>query len=270
MENFDYYQELGVSIQATAPEIKEAYRKLAFEFHPDRNEKKPDSAEKMKRINEAYAVLSNAEKRREYDTMRQQFGASATGHFRSSYSQQDIFKGSDVQQMFEEVARAFGLRGVDEIFKDFYGPGYRTFSVKRPGFTFSGFMFSGKGGAAGEKPKGGLLGRIPRMLLGGLFGSKLPQDGADYSDTIHVPEDMAREGGPYAYLHRRLKKKLIVKIPPGTRDTQRIRLGGMGEPGKHGGKSGDLYLEVRIKKSLGRKMKEMFRGGRWGLARKGR
>ncbi len=265
MENMDYYQELGVSTQATAKEIKEAYRKLAFEFHPDRNDKNPDAAEKMKRINEAYAVLSNTEKRQEYDNMRQQFGAGAAGRFRSSHSQQDIFQGSDVQQIFEEVARAFGLRGGDEIFKDFYGAGYRNFSVKRPGFMFSGFMFSGK-----ADPKESLFKRIPKMLLGGLFGAKLPQDGADYSDTILVPEELARDGGPYAYRHRKLKKKLVVKIPAGTRDTQRIRLGGMGEPGKHGGRPGDLYLQVRIKKSLGRKLKETFKGGRWGLVRKGR
>lgn len=266
MENTDYYKELGVSPEADAQQIKEAYRKLAFEFHPDRNKKNPESVDRMKSVNEAYAVLSNADKRRDYDTMRQQFGASAAGHFRSSYSQQDIFQGSDVQQIFEEVARAFGLRGVDEIFKDVYGPGYRNFSVRRPGFSFSGAMFSGKGqGNAGEKPKGGLL----RMLLGGLFAAKVPRDGADYSDTIAVPEEVARQGGPHAYFHRRLKKKLMVKIPPGTRDTQRIRLGRMGEPGKHGGRPGDLYLQVRIKRSMGGKLKDIFKGGRWGLGRKG-
>ncbi len=171
MENIDYYSVLGVDNKATAKQIKEAYRTLAFEYHPDRNKENPESVEKMKQINEAYAVLSNDKKRREYDAMRLQFGASAAGRFRQNYTEQDIFKGSDVQQVFEEVAKAFGLRGVDEIFKDFYGPGYRSFSVKRSGFLFSGFMFTGGPGKGRMSlPFGNTLGKLPRMMMKQLFG----------------------------------------------------------------------------------------------------
>ena len=121
MAQQDYYRMLGVDRSADSKKIKEAYRELAFKYHPDRNEKNPDSAEMMKQINEAYAVLSNVEKRRTYDSMRNRFGENAYGQFRNTYTEQDIFNGSDVHQIFEEMARSFGLRGVDGIFKDFYG-----------------------------------------------------------------------------------------------------------------------------------------------------
>ena len=117
MSQHDYYQILGINQNASAKQVKDAYRKLAFQYHPDRNEKNPEAAEKMKSVNEAYAVLSDAAKRRKYDTLRQQFGSSAYSQFRQNYSEQDIFSGSDINQVLEQMARAFGLRGFDEIFK---------------------------------------------------------------------------------------------------------------------------------------------------------
>ena len=78
MSQNDYYQILGVDQKANAKQIKNAYRKLAFQYHPDRNDKNPAAAEKMKSVNEAYAVLSNADKRREYDTLQQQVDAAVT------------------------------------------------------------------------------------------------------------------------------------------------------------------------------------------------
>ena len=144
MQQKDYYEILGVPANASSKNIKEAYRTLAFEYHPDRNKDNAVAAEKMKRINEAYAVLSNQKKRSEYDTLKEQFGSSATGHYRQSHSQQDIFRGSDVHQIFEEMARSFGFRGVDDIFKDFYGPGYRSFEFKQyrgNGWRGGGILF---------------------------------------------------------------------------------------------------------------------------------
>ena len=89
MSQNDYYQILEIDLKASPKKIKDAYRKLAFKYHPDRNSKNPEAAEKMKRINEAYAVLSDAAKRREYDAMRHQFGSSAYSQFRQNYSEQD-------------------------------------------------------------------------------------------------------------------------------------------------------------------------------------
>ena len=91
----DYYRILGVDHDADAKAIKVAYRELAFKYHPDRNETNPDSADMMKQINEAYAVLSNPEKRQAYDSMRNRFGDNAYGQFRNAYTEQDIFNGSD-------------------------------------------------------------------------------------------------------------------------------------------------------------------------------
>jgi len=254
MSQNDYYQILGVDQKASAKQIKDAYRKLAFQYHPDRNNKDPEAAEKMKSVNEAYAVLSDATKRREYDALRQQFGSSAYNRFRQNYSEQDIFSGSDINQILEQMARAFGLRGFDEIFKEFYGQGYRTYEFRKPGFFAKGYFFTGPRhtGKAGHSatPLQGGFGKLTRFLLKQFSGIEFPEDGADIHDTIWLNPELARQGGPYAYHLRQKDKKLVVKIPPGTKPNQRIRLTGMGEDGKGGGQAGNLYLKIRIRKPL--------------------
>ena len=172
MNQQDYYQILGVQPDAGAGEIKESYRRLALKYHPDRNGENPDAAEKMKAVNEAYAVLSDASKRREYDAMRGQFGSSAYNHFRKNYSDQDIFKDSDINQILEEMARSFGLRGFDAIFKDFYGQGYQSFEFQGSGASGKGFFFFGNSGPgqADQKfaPKSGpsgMLGKVTQFLI---------------------------------------------------------------------------------------------------------
>ena len=262
MSQTDYYQILGVDRNADAKKIKDAYRQLAFKYHPDRNETNPDSAEMMKRVNEAYAVLSNAEKRREYDTMRSRFGDRAYGEFRSAYSERDIFNGSDVHQIFEEMARSFGLRGVDSIFSDFYGPGYRRFEFKGQGLQGRGFIYRGGFGKrrgkamAGDVPRH--VGRFASRLLEKITGVGLPQPGDDLHDTIRLTPELARSGGPFAYFHRQNGKKLVVNLPAGTREGQQIRLSGMGKSGKHGGQTGDLYLKVKYRKPLLAKAKDFI------------
>jgi DnaJ-class molecular chaperone len=266
MEQIDYYKTLGVREDADSKQIKTAYRKLAFKYHPDRNKENPGAAENMKRVNEAYAVLSSPEKRREYDALRQRFGSSAHTRFRQNYSDQDIFSGSDIHQIFEEMSRAFGLRGFEDIFRNVYfksgrGKGRRNFEYKGPGFHAKGFFFSGTFGPSDlnrmQLPLKGAIGILTRYLfkqIGGGYG--LPQDGGDSQDTIGLTPSQARQGGPYAYFHRKKSKKLVVRIPPGVRDGQQIRLSAMGEEGKAGGKPGDLYLKVRIKTPLLDKVKD--------------
>jgi len=262
MSQQDYYQILGVEQDAEAKKIKEAYRELAFKYHPDRNEKNPDSAEMMKSVNEAYAVLSNVEKRRDYDAMRNRFGDRAYGQFRSTYTEQDIFNGSDVQQIFEEMARSFGLRGVDAIFSDFYGSGYKRFAFKQHGLYGNGFIYSGGFGKRRGKAMAGsvppVMGRLARYLFRKVGGLSLPQIGEDIRDTIHLNPEFARSGGPYPYLHRRRSKKLVINIPAGTKDGQQIRLSKMGAAGKNGGPTGDLYLSVKFKKTLLERTKDFI------------
>ena len=143
MDRIDYYEILEIDKEASPQKIKESYRRLAFQYHPDRNNGDTGAVERMKAINEAYAVLSDPEKRSRYDGLRQSYGYSAYDRFRQSYSEEDIFRGSDIGQIFEEMARSFGIRGFEEVFRASYGQGYRTFEVRRPGFVGRGFVFSG-------------------------------------------------------------------------------------------------------------------------------
>jgi DnaJ-class molecular chaperone len=264
MEQKDYYQILGVEQNAAPEQIKDAYRKMAFEYHPDRNAGNPESADTMKRVNEAYAVLSNPEKRRDYDAMRQQFGSSAHHRFRQAYTEQDIFKGSDIFHVFEEMTRAFGLRDPDEIFKEFYGKGYKNFEFKQPGFYAKGSVFFGGFGKSGRQPQQipglGNLGRLSRYVFKKLTGADIQTDGADITEVIRLTPRQAVDGGPYAYHYRKKDRKLVVQIPKGIRQGQRIRLEGQGEEGKSGGKPGDLYLKVEIKKPLLEKIKDLTGG----------
>jgi len=263
MSQTDYYQILGVSTDTEPNKIKQAYRDLAFQYHPDRNRETPEVAEKMKQINEAYAVLSNAKKRREYDTLRQTFGSSARNQFRQNHTEQDIFSGSDIHRILEEMAQSFGFRGYHDIFREFYGKGYQSFEVKRPGFFMKGFVFSGTMGKRAHS-KGRLPFTKPPLLhlvqqafekLSGLT----PQDGGrDLDETIHIDTALAQKGGPYAFYHEKRSKKLVVTIPRGVRDGQKIRLSGMGKRGKGGGAPGDLYLKVHIKKPLLARIKQLI------------
>ena len=263
MDQRDYYEALGVPSDATEKQIKAAYRKLAFQYHPDRNTREPDSANRMKAINEAYAVLSNPSKRRDYDSLRQQFGSSAYNRFRSNYTESDIFRGSDINRIFEEMARAFGFRGFDDIFNEAYGEGYRTFEFKRPGFSARGFVFTGPlRRSAQNRTAPFALGKLSRYLIEKLTGVELPQDGTDVTEALHLTPQEAKEGGPYPYYYQKKSKKLVVMLPQGLREGQRIRLAGMGEEGKGGAKAGDLYLTVKIKKPLVQKLKDWLHTSR--------
>jgi DnaJ-class molecular chaperone len=268
MRSKDYYQTLGVEPTAAAAEIKNAYRDLAFKHHPDRNQGDPEAVNQMKAVNEAYAVLSNAEKRRDYDRIRTQFGDSAHRQFRQSYSDEDIFAGSDIFKIFEEMTRLHGFRHHEEVFREFYGPGYRGFQVRRPGMLFKGFVFTGggaprHGGGRRRQARPG-IGRLGRRMLEKLTGLEIPQLGQDVEAVIRLSPDEARQGGPYAYEYRRQGKKLVVKIPPAVREGQRIRLAGLGEQGRGGAPPGDLYLRVSIQKpliaSITSKLRRWFQG----------
>jgi curved DNA-binding protein CbpA len=104
----------------------------------------------------------------------------------------------------------------------------------------------------------GSIAKLTRFFLKQFSGIELPEDGADLKDTIRLSPELARQGGPYAYYLRKKDKKLVVKIPPGIKHHQQIRLAGMGEDGKSGGKAGDLYLKVRIRKPLLQRLKDFL------------
>ncbi len=113
MEAKDYYQTLGIKKDASADEIKKAYRKLAVKYHPDKNQGNKEAEEKFKEINEAYAVLSDPQKKAQYD----QFGSTG---FHQRYSQEDIFRGFDVGDIFKDMGF-----GTDDIFSRIFGGNFQ-------------------------------------------------------------------------------------------------------------------------------------------------
>ena len=268
----DYYQILEIDEDASQQQIKEAYRRLALQYHPDRNKGNPAAIEKMKGINEAYAILSEPGKRSEYDTLRQKFGSFAYQRFRENYSDEDIFRGSDINQIFDELAKMFsGFRSADQIFREFYGPVYQTFEFRRPGFFGKGFVFFGSFGRGyGQRYRGGqrrfdrmevppvfpsfpltgILNKLAKYALKKKWGIEVPEKGKNLYDVIYISPEIVQSGGKIKYFHRKKSENLMVKIPPHIAEGKQIRLKGMGERGSGGEEPGDLYLEILIRKPL--------------------
>lgn len=114
MAQKDYYEVLGVAKDASADDIKKSFRKLAVKYHPDRNQGDSTAEEKFKEINEAYAVLSDPEKRKKYDT----FGSA---DFHQQFSQEDIFRNFDFSGTFKDM----GMGGGEDIFSRLFGGAFR-------------------------------------------------------------------------------------------------------------------------------------------------
>jgi len=207
MATKDYYEMLGLHKNANDDEIKRAYRKLAMKFHPDRNPNKKDAEERFKEINEAYAVLSDKEKRKQYDT----FGAEG---FHQRFSQEDIFRGFDFDEILSGL---FGGRGRRE------------------------FRFGGRSGS----DFGDLFGR----QSGYQDMSRMPQRGEDIVYEMVISLEEAAYGGEKRISYRKDGKveEVSVKIPRGIPSGKKLRLAGKGMEGRKGGPPGDLYLQVSIK-----------------------
>src|SRR4030043_807489 len=206
MANRDYYETLGVSKNASNEEMKRAYRKLAMKYHPDRNPNKKEAEERFKEINEAYGVLSDKEKRKQYDT----FGAEG---FRQRFTQEDIFRGFD----FEEILSGlFGGRGKRE------------------------FRYGGRGGF----DFGDLFGQTAHQDMG-----RMPQKGEDILYELTISLEESAFGGEKKISYRKNGKieEVSVKIPRGISSGKKLRLSGKGTEGRNGGPPGDLYLQVSIR-----------------------
>jgi curved DNA-binding protein len=205
MASKDYYEMLGVSKTASDEEIKRAYRKLAMKYHPDRNQNKKEAEERFKELNEAYAVLSDKEKRKQYDT----FGKEG---FHQRFSQEDIFRGFDFEDIFSSL---FGGRARRE-----------SRSAGRGGFDF-GDMFSRTYQGGGRAPQKGqdALYELPLTLEEAVFGGE---------KRISIPKDGKVE-------------EINVKIPAGIPSGKKLRVAGKGMEGRSGGPAGDLYLQISIR-----------------------
>jgi len=205
MKFTDYYQVLGVDRDATAAEIKTAYRKLARKYHPDVS-KETGSEDRFKEIGEAYEVLKDTEKRAAYD----QLG--------SNWKQgQDFRPPPDWDAGFEFSQGGPGNQGG---FSDFFES---IFGRAQPGFDSRGREFHSRG-----------QDHHARVLI----ELEDAYTGATREITLHAPEIDAN--GRVKTRERSLK----VKIPKGVREGQHIRLAGQGMPGIGDGPSGDLYLQI--------------------------
>jgi len=204
MPGKDYYKILGVSKSASPEEIKKAYRKLALKYHPDHNKGNTSAEAAFKDLNEAYAVLRDPEKRKQYDM----FGAEG---FQNRFTQEDIFRGFDLNSIFKEFGFGGGGRGQNPFSQMYGGMG---------GFGRGSGGFQGQGqGAKGQN----LVYELPMTL---------EELSSVTSKTIAYQVDGRQE-------------RLSVKVPPGMKGGQKLRLQGKGQPGLYGGPSGDLYIQIK-------------------------
>jgi curved DNA-binding protein len=208
-----YYETLGVEKDSSTQDIKKAYRKLAMKYHPDKNKGDKAAEEKFKKISEAYAVLSDPEKRKQYDT----FGESG---FQQRYSQEDIFQGFDLGDILKE----FGLGG--------FSGGFRSSSG--PGSPFEGFFYQ-TGGTGGP-------GSAYRTTA-----RPQPVQGSNLTFELSVSLNEILTGAEKTISLRKEGKieSVSVKVPKGIREGQKLRLAGKGSPSPMGGPSGDLYLVIK-------------------------
>ncbi len=214
----DYYQILGVSKTATKEQIKKAYKKMALKHHPDKNRGDKKSEEAFKKINEAYAVLSDDEKRRQYDLL-------GTEGFSNRFSQEDIFQGFDIGSIFNE----FGFGG-DNIFSRFFGGG-NTSEGKSPfSFSFGGAPFGNNDHTTKSHPR---------------------HHQAKHQDTkikLSLSFEEAINGGKKAISFNSGKgiDKIILAIPPGIETGKKLKVKGKGAIDPMTGMRGDLYCQISI------------------------
>jgi len=214
MAGKDYYKILGVDRNATEEQLKKAYRKLALKYHPDRNKGDKGAEERFKEVNEAYAVLNDKEKRRQYDM----FGAEG---FQQRFSREDIFRNFDFGQVFKD----FGF-GSDDLFgRIFGGPGggrERVFSRAGDGFNNLGGPF----GQPGQQPQKGV-----DLILDLQVGLKEAVFGCTRTVSFG-------RGGR--------EERISVNIPAGIFSGKKLRVPGKGKEVPWGGASGDLLIRIQV------------------------
>ena len=271
----DFYKELGVSSSASADEIKKSYRKLARELHPDANPGDPTAEARFKAVSEAYGVLSDTDKRKQYDEARSLFGSGAfrpgAGGFGSGGA-----GGFDLGDLFGGAAQSqqAGAGGLGDLLGGLFGrnrPGGGPAAATRTrrgqdvetdiridfveavhGATVPLRLSSpatcdtchGSGAAPGTSPRtcptcdgNGLVTRSQ-----GAFAFSEPC--ADCRGTGRIVDHPCPDCGGTGTNTK--TRPLTVRIPPGVDDRQRIRVPGKGEPGSSGGPNGDLYVRVHV------------------------
>lgn len=273
MSESDYYKILGVKKEASDSEIKKAYRKLAMKYHPDHTKGDKEAEEKFKKISEAYAVLSDKEKRQQYDT----YGSS---DFHQRFSQEDIFRNFD----FGDILREFGIggsgmrfafggspfgagggqrkaaKGTDLVYEmsltlhEVFKGTSKVITLQHQGHTENLTVKIPKGMISGKKIR--LTGKGKPSPYGGPNGdlyikSRLLEDPVFNADdynintfrTIKLSEAIL---GTTISVPNLEGKELNLRIPPGTRHKTKMRLSGHGLPQMKGDSRGDLYVHIQV------------------------
>lgn len=217
MSSKDCYEILGVSRSATAEEIKRAYRKLAKQYHPDRNPGDKEAEAKFKEVQAAHEVLKDPQKRAQYD----RFGPAAVGDWQTRPDGQRVY----------------------------------TWSADGPQINFDDLqdLFSAFGGGGGgfASPFEDILGQATgRRGRGRARRRAAPQRGQDLQQRVNLSFEQAVRGAALeidVVQPDGQRQTLDVKIPAGVAEGQRIRVKGKGHPGAGGGSPGDLYLVVSVR-----------------------
>jgi len=270
----DFYRELGVSSDASDADIKKAYRKLARELHPDANPGNTQAESRFKAVSEAYGVLGDSEKRKQYDEARRLFGS---GGFRpggfggfgggggggSNFDFSDLFAGQQANTggggISDLLGNLFGRRGgtttagnrprrgadvETEVRLDFVEAVKGATVPLRLSSPSTCDTCRGSGAKPGTSPRtcptcsgAGLVSRSQ-----GAFAFSEPC--RDCRGTGRIVDDPCSECGGDGVSTK--SRTLTVRIPSGVDDDQRIRLAGQGEPGAGGAHAGDLYVRVHV------------------------
>ena len=254
MAKRDYYEVLDVARNATDEEIKKAYRKLAMKYHPDRNQDNPSAEEKFKEVKEAYEMLSDSEKRAAYDQYGHAGvdpnmgagggfgGGNPFGDFGDIFG--DIFGGMGGRQRGPQVYRGADLRYTMEISLEDAAAGKVT-QIRVPNWEECD-VCHGSGAEPGTSaetcPTCQGQGQV-RMSQG--FFSVQQTCPTCHGTGKHIPTPCHKCHGQGKI---KTQKTLEVNIPAGIEDGMRIRNAGKGEPGVNGGPSGDLFVEIHIKR----------------------
>ncbi len=219
----EYYEILGLSKGASAQEVKKSYRKLALKYHPDKNPDDKAAEEKFKEISEAYAVLSDPEKKKQYDT----YGSA---DFHQRYSQEDIFKNFNM----DDILRQFGFGGAGGAGRG--GGGFRMNMGGAGGGSQFSNIFSQAGGAA----NGG--------CGGGCHSQQPPPKGQDMTYQLSVTLEDVLNGAEKSIALRNngTNNSVNVKVPKGIEAGKKLRLKGKGGQAPPGGVPGDLFLKIDI------------------------
>ncbi len=225
----DFYQILGVSRSASADDIKKAYRRLARQYHPDMHSgaKKAEMEKKFKELNEAHEVLSDPDKRKKYDQYGEQWEQA------EAYEKARQQAGAQGFNWQQQPGGGFGTEGFSDMFESLFGGRSRQGSGR--GFPVQGDDLETEVELSLREVLTGVTKRVN-------LREPVPCTACQGSGTLRGRTCPTCLGsGSVAE-----SKTIEVKIPAGVQDGTRVRVGGKGQPGQHGGKRGDLYLHVTI------------------------